>query len=249
MVGQIVRKGQPEGAAGIERRQETARVTSGLPRGLTIAVDGPSAAGKSVVSKALAVRLGLDYVDTGAMYRAVTLKVLRERVDLEDAATLPRLLARTEITVSETPSGPCVILDGRDVTQLIRAQRVTDQVAQIASLKVVRQWLVKEQRRLLRGKKIILSGRDIGTVVCPAADRKFYLDAALTERTQRRHLEQLQHGGRLSAAEVRTEIMERDRADRTRAVGPLRMASDAVYIDSTNRTVKEVVELMVQHLS
>jgi cytidylate kinase len=208
---------------------------------ITIAVDGPAGSGKSTVARAVARRLGLPHIDTGAMYRAVTLKALSTGVEPGDGEGLARLLETTELDIQDGS----VSLDGVDVTTAVRRPEVTAAVSEVAAQPQVREWLVERQRRLLGERGGVMEGRDIATVVLPGADFKFFLTAEPAERARRRALELQAQGRAASVDEVLAEIEDRDRTDSGREVSPLRIAPGATVIDSTGRTVDEVVDEIV----
>lgn len=213
-----------------------------MTRPLTIAVDGPAGSGKSTVARAVARRLGLPHVDTGAMYRAVALKALANGVGPDDAEGLGGLLAGTLVDLHDGR----VWLDGEDVSVAVRAPEVTAIVSQVSSQAGVRQWMLERQRSLVAERGGVMEGRDIATVVLPDADCKFYLTASAQERARRRAAE-LQAGGTATTpADVLGEIEARDRLDTGRALAPLRVAPGAVVIDSTGRSIDDVVEQIVR---
>jgi cytidylate kinase len=208
-----------------------------------IAIDGPAGSGKSTVARLVAKRLKLLYVDTGAMYRALTLKAIRERVGLEDGAALAKLARSTRIDLKEEGGDLRVFLDGEDVSRPIRDLELTKKVKFVARLPAVRAEMVKLQRKIANRSGAVLEGRDIGTVVFPGARRKFYLDAEFSERARRRFKELKEKGQEgVALAEVEDDVSARDKSDMTRAVGPLKKAHDAVSIDTTNLSIEEVVE-------
>lgn len=206
---------------------------------LIIAIDGPAGSGKSTVAKLLAERLHYLYVDTGAMYRALTYQALREGLDLEDEKALVELAGRSAITLKK---GPEMYLDSQKVTEKIRAPEVTKSVSYLAKLAGVRERMVNQQREIGRGGGVVLEGRDIGTVVFPEADYRFYLDASLEERVRRRFQELRAKGHRVYLEEVEEEMSTRDRKDKGRKIGPLKVAEGATIIDSTRMDVGEAVE-------
>jgi CMP/dCMP kinase len=212
-------------------------------RGLVIAIDGPSGAGKSTVGRALSERLGYTFLDTGAMYRAVALKALRENVPLEDAQALEALAARTQIDLVREGRG--VLLDGEDVTAAIRTREVSAASSRVSVHAGVRRHLVARQQELGRRGGVVLDGRDIGTAVFPDADVKFYLDADPRRRAMRRHQELREAGTEADLGQIEGEIRARDHADSTRGDSPLTRAPDALALDTTAFTPGEVLERML----
>ncbi|GAC1367361.1 MAG: (d)CMP kinase [Actinomycetota bacterium] len=213
-----------------------------MSRPLTIALDGPAGSGKSTVAKAVAARLGLPHVDTGAMYRAVALKALASGVDANEADGLDALLATTLVDLHDGR----VWLDGNDVSVAVRAPEVTAIVSQVAAQPGVRQWMLQRQRSLVAERGGVMEGRDIATVVLPGADCKFFLTASPQERARRRAAELQAGGTATTAADVLEEIEARDRQDSGRAVAPLRVAPGAPDLDSTGRSIDEVVDQIVR---
>ncbi len=217
---------------------------------LTITLDGPAGAGKSTAAKALAKRLGISYLDTGAMYRALTFKALRAGIDLADENALAALARRTRIDFKEMPDGTLnVTLDGVDVSRQIRTVQVTNNTFYAARAPKVRKILVARQRQIGVQRSLVGDGRDLGTVVFPKADYKFYLDAGFEERVQRRlrHLKAVHKT--VDKARLRADMKERDHKDLSRSVGPLKKARDAIVIDSSGLTVEGTVDKIMRHLS
>ncbi len=209
---------------------------------MIIAIDGPAGAGKSTVAKILAKELGFLYIDTGAMYRAVTLKVLDEKIDIKDAARIIEAASRANIDLINNPDGSLkVLLDGRDVSYRIREPLITKFVSDIARIKGVREVMLELQRRFAKLGDCVLDGRDIGTVVFPNADKKFYIDADFKERVRRRHKELNDLGQEVTTKDVESDLANRDNIDSTRDVAPLKKADDAIYIDTTKLSIEEVV--------
>jgi cytidylate kinase len=211
---------------------------------LVIAIDGPAASGKSTTARLVAERLGYLHVDTGGMYRAMTLKILRARIDLTDPAdtdAIDAMARRTGIRIESGGGNPLILLDGEDVSSLIRSPEVTRAVSQVSAIRSVRELMVREQRRLAEGGGVVLEGRDIGTVVLPGADVKIFLVADATERARRRRNELLEKGIDIALDELESEIRERDRKDSSRAISPLRKAEGAVEVDTSTLTVDEQV--------
>ena len=201
-----------------------------------VAIDGPSGTGKGTVTSALAKRLNLMYLDTGATYRCVALKLIKEKIELDDKENIEKILKNINIEFEKNK----VLLDGEDVSLEIRKNPVNDKVAKVAELPEVRHSLVSLQRKISEGKNVILEGRDIGTNVFPNADVKFYLDASQEERIRRRLKQNKEKGIETSEEEVRQNIKFRDESEKTREINPLRQAEDAIYVDTTNLTIKEV---------
>ncbi len=216
---------------------------------MIIAVDGPAGAGKSTVAKLLAQKMGLLYIDTGAMYRALTLKVLEKRIDINNIQAIIDLAHESTIDLINIPGGALkVMLDNRDVSKEIREPRIAKHVSDIAKIKGVRQVMVELQRRLGKIRDSVLDGRDIGTIVFPDADKKFYIDAKFPERANRRYKELTGLGQNITLQEVESDLSNRDRIDSTREVAPLRQAEDATYIDTTDMTIEEVVTTLLNHI-
>ena len=214
-------------------------------KGLTIAIDGPSGAGKSTVARSLAKRLGYVYIDTGAMYRTVALRVKERGISPEDEFGINQLASSLHITLITEGEKTLVFCNGEDITGAIRIPEISRLASTISKQKGVREVLVQMQREMGKGGGAILEGRDIGTVVFPEADVKFYLDAEGEERARRRYDEMVEKGVNVDFKETQEELIQRDHHDMHRTYSPLRKAVDAVFIDSTHRSVEEVVEEMV----
>lgn len=206
-----------------------------------IAIDGPSGAGKSSAAKKIAEALSWDYLDTGAMYRATALALLRAGVGLDDEAALFRVLG----TMRLEQLGTRIFLNDEDVSEAIRSHEITQFVTPVSADGRVRDVLVEQQRGIGRRGRFVVDGRDIGTVVFPDAALKIYLTATVEARAKRRFLEQQSKGNAMALAEVAADIQRRDHADSTRAVAPLRKAGDAVELDSSGLTLDEVVGKIV----
>ncbi|MGI6374577.1 MAG: (d)CMP kinase [Anaerolineae bacterium] len=222
-------------------------------RTVSIAIDGPAASGKSTIGALVAERLGYLYIDTGAMYRAVTWAALEQGVAIADEQAVTALAERLRIDiVSEGPDDGrqyTVLADGVDITWAIRQPAVNDNVSPVSAYRGVRAALVPQQRRIAERGGAVLVGRDIGTVVLPDAQVKIYLDAALPERARRRWAEATARGLQLSLDEVTAELANRDRIDSTRVDSPLSVAADARVIDSTNLSIEEVVAAVLAIVS
>jgi len=212
---------------------------------MIIAIDGPAGAGKSTVAKILAKRLGFLYIDTGAMYRALTFKALEKNVLINDEPGIIQLAGKIKIDLRNNPDGSLtVMLDGQDVSLDIRQARITQFVSDVAKIKEVRQILVKLQREFGEKGDCVLDGRDIGTVVFPQAQKKFFIDASAKERVQRRFKELKGLGQVVVESDVASDLANRDKIDSTRQASPLRQASDAIYIDTTDLSIEQVVAKM-----
>jgi len=212
---------------------------------LIIAIDGPVGSGKSTVARRVAEMLGYIYLDSGAMYRAVAWKALRDRVPLDEEEKLAELAGATRIDLLSDDGGFRVLVDGADVTDPIRSAAVAQAASKVAVNGGVRSILVAEQRRSAAGGGVVMEGRDIGTVVFPDADLKIFLDASVEVRAERRRLQHAQKGERLEFSEVLEQVRQRDRRDRERAVSPLVRARDAVLVDNTAMSAVETARLIV----
>ena len=212
---------------------------------IRIAVDGPSGAGKSTIAKAVAQRLSIDYIDTGAMYRAVGYKLLQEGVSLEDLEKVAEVLARTDIDFS------CgnIYLDGENINDKIRTEEISRQASACSALGIVREKLTEQQQEMGARKSVIMDGRDIGTVVFPDAEYKFYITASAEERAKRRYKELLEKGQKAVYEKVLADIKQRDYNDTTRKINPLRKAEDALTVDTTEMSREEVIDFSCSRLS
>jgi cytidylate kinase len=215
-------------------------------RKLVIAIDGPAASGKSTTARLAAEALGYLHIDTGAMYRAVTLAVLREGLDPADVGALGDLVARLRVEERQSASGRRVFLNDEDVTDMLRRPEITRTVSAVAALPVVRAAMVREQRRMGAGGGVVLEGRDIGTIVFPKADLKFFLVAGIEARARRRLRDLEAIGEHPDLEHLKREIEERDMLDSTRAASPLRQADGAIVLDTSSLTIPEQVEVVVQ---
>jgi cytidylate kinase len=213
---------------------------------MIVAIDGPAASGKSTVARALAQRLGLAYLDTGAMYRALAVEAVRRGLDLEDEGDLTALACEADIRFEHEGSSPLptrVVIDGRDVTSAIRTPEADLAVSPVSAVRGVRAAMVEQQRRITAGgRDTVLEGRDIGTVVFPNAELKVFLTASPQERARRRAIDMVDRGVDMSVDEVLTDLMRRDSYDSNREASPLTQAHDAVVLDTTGLSIEQVVD-------
>jgi cytidylate kinase len=217
-----------------------------MSSGVRVAIDGPMGAGKGTVARLVARRLGYRYVDTGAMYRAVAWKALREGVDLDDPEAVASVARRARVELEPEGDGLRVRCDGEDVTEAIRSVQVSAVVGRVAANPAVRKVLTDRQRELARGGGVVMEGRDIGTVVLPDAEVKVFLEAPLAERARRRYEELRERGESVSLEAVQELVRRDDELARGRATAPLRRAEDAVVVDTTGRSPEEVAEEIVR---
>lgn len=209
---------------------------------IAIAVDGPSGAGKSSISKMVAAKLQLVYIDTGAMYRAVALKALRTGVSCkEDSEALHRMMEDISITLAYREEGQVIFLDGEDVTAFIRTPEISTAASDISALPIVRKRMVDMQRELATKSSVIMDGRDIGTNVLPNADLKIYLTADVSVRAKRRYLELKDKHPEITLEEVQRDMAQRDHNDATREIAPLRMAEDAILVNTDDMDIPQTV--------
>lgn len=209
-----------------------------------VAIDGPSGAGKSTIAKAVAKQLGIDYIDTGAMYRSVGYKMMRSGIPASDEAAVKAMLADTDIDFRDGD----IFLDGRKVNDVIRTSEVAKMASECSVLPDVRAKLVDLQRQMGSRKSVIMDGRDIGTNVLKDAEYKFFLTASAEERAERRYKELAEKGEKISFDEVLRDIKQRDHNDMTRKLNPLRKAEDAVEIDTTGLSIEEVINKVVTQI-
>ena len=210
-----------------------------------IAIDGPSSAGKSTIAKKVAARLGTTYLDTGAMYRALTLSALRKGADLESEPAILSVLDESEIHLTQVEGHQTVFLNDEDVTETIRSTDVTKNVSVVSSHEKVRAEMVRRQQRFAEKGGIVMDGRDIGTVVLPNADLKIYLVASAEERALRRYHESVAKGMTVSLEQLTEDMKARDHYDMNREASPLRKADDAVELDTTHLSIDAVVETVL----
>lgn len=212
---------------------------------MIVAIDGPAATGKSTSAILVAQALGFTYLDTGAMYRCITLSILKYDIHLDDKLSLLSLLETTEIQFENSVSERLVLLNGKDVSKDIRKTEVTNYTSAVSSLLEVRNFLVKSQRKIATSHDCVVEGRDIGTIVFPNAEVKFFLVADYQIRAKRRQLELLKLGEEKSLSTLIEEIQKRDNLDSNRKISPLRKAEDAIEVDTTNMTINSQVDFMV----
>ncbi|MGN0165116.1 MAG: (d)CMP kinase [Lachnospiraceae bacterium] len=211
-----------------------------------IAIDGPAGAGKSTIARKIAQKLGWVYFDTGAMYRAMALFFLRNGIGSENETAINESLDSIDISILYTEEGQQVILNGENVNAFIRTGEVSSMTSSISIYPKVREKLVNLQRQLAKTRNVVMDGRDIGTCVLPDATAKIYLTASAEERARRRFAEYREKGVDADIKEIEKEIIERDERDMNRAVSPLKKAEDAVYVDSSDMTIEEVVSTIIE---
>ena len=212
---------------------------------MVIAIDGPAGSGKSTTAKNVAEKLGFIHINTGAMYRGIALKCIQEDVNIEDTSQLNYLLTHTKLEFA-SEGELTLFMDGVDISAEITSVQVTDFVSQVSAISEVREKLVQYQRKMAEGLNVVLEGRDIGTVVFPNADHKFFLVADIHERAKRRKKEMEAKGEVVSLEELTAEMLERDRKDSTRKHSPLKKTEDAVEIDTTGISIEEQVNRIVE---
>lgn len=212
---------------------------------IRIAVDGPSGAGKSTIAKAIAKKLCIDYIDTGAMYRAVGYKMLQEGISMDDLPAIAEMLKNTEIDFS----GGNIYLDGENINDKIRTEEISRQASDCSALGIVRAKLTEQQQKMGEKKSVIMDGRDIGTVVFPDAEFKFYITATAEERASRRYKELIAKGEDVTYEKVLLDIKQRDHNDSTREINPLKKADDALELDTTEMGIEEVIDFISKEMN
>ncbi len=221
-----------------------------MKKGLIIAIDGPSAAGKSSVGKLLAKRYNYTYIDTGAMYRALAWKAIQLGINEDDETSLTDLLSRSTISLNNVADkndlNLQILWNGEDITSLIRTPQIGMAASKISALPGVRLAMVELQRRIGQQGAVVMDGRDIGSFVFPKADKKFFLNASLEERTRRRFQELQEKGMEVSYQEILADLETRDRNDQTRQIAPLVKSEDAISIDSTDKSIEDVLDIMMR---
>ncbi|MST63032.1 (d)CMP kinase [Peptostreptococcus anaerobius] len=221
----------------LERRTDL----SNIDNNIVIAIDGPAGAGKSTVAKQVSRILNINYIDTGAMYRAITFKCIKNGLDLEDEKSVVDLCKNTDLKFENNS----IFIDGQCVDDDIRTLQVSSKVSYVARIPGVRFYLVELQREMGKGDNVVLDGRDVGTQIFPNTKYKYYLNAAVETRAKRRYDELILKGVKASFEAIVEDVRNRDKIDSTRVVSPLIKASDAIEIDSTNMTIEEVVDFIV----
>ena len=211
---------------------------------ITIAIDGPGGAGKSTIAKLVAKRLGIDYIDTGAMYRAIAYKTVNENIDTNDDKSIRTMLDDTEIDFI----GGSIYLDGQCVDKQIRTPEISQMASKVSALGPVREKLVELQRKMGHEKSVIMDGRDIGTNVLTDAAYKFFMTASAEERAQRRYKELIEKGESVTFEQVLSDINQRDKNDMERELNPLRKAEDATEIDTTGLSIEEVADVILKNI-
>lgn len=213
-----------------------------MKKTIQIAIDGPAGAGKSTIAKIVAEKLGFTYIDTGAMYRAITYKALQQGVSLADEAALSELLRQSTITLKPSERGQLVFLDGQDVSEVIRTNDVTASVSEVAAHADIREQMVAAQQQLAEAGGVVMDGRDIATHVLPQAELKVFMSATVEERARRRFVDNEKRGIPATIESLIEDIARRDKLDSEREVSPLVQADDAIYLDTTSLTIDEAAE-------
>lgn len=217
-----------------------------MKNNIQIAIDGPAAAGKSTIAKLAAEELGYTYIDTGAMYRAITYKAIERDIDLESEEALTQLLLETKIDLKPSVNGQLVFLDGEDVSDAIRSNVVTSSVSAVAAHATLREEMVKRQLKMAESGGVVMDGRDIGTHVLVDAELKVFMSASVDERAKRRQLDNERRGIESTVDQLKKEIAERDKMDSEREASPLVQAQDAIYLDTTELSIQEAAQQIIQ---
>ncbi len=217
-----------------------------MTKRIQIAIDGPAGAGKSTIAKLVAENLSFTYIDTGAMYRAVTHKALEQNIDLDDAVALENMLRNTNITLQPSSNGQLVFVDHINVSDAIRSNEVTANVSKVAAYPNIREILVAMQQQLASNGGVVMDGRDIATHVLKEAELKIFMSASVEERARRRYLDNEQRGIQSSVEQLMEEIALRDKLDSEREASPLVQAEDALFLDTTKMTIDESAAAILQ---
>ncbi|HHT7128683.1 TPA: (d)CMP kinase [Bacillus cereus] len=220
-----------------------------MDKRISIAIDGPAAAGKSTVAKVVAKELSYVYIDTGAMYRMLTYAALEQKVDIENEEQLMEVVKNVNIEFQQGENTQLVFLNGQDVSEVIRTPDVTNRVSIVAKHRLVREEMVRRQQELAKKGGVVMDGRDIGTHVLPDAEVKIFMLASVEERAERRHLENLNKGFDSNLEQLKEEIAQRDKLDSEREVSPLKKADDALELDTTSLSIEEVVQKIMSIVS
>ncbi|HDR7544238.1 cytidylate kinase [Bacillus cereus] len=220
-----------------------------MDKRISIAIDGPAAAGKSTVAKVVAKELSYVYIDTGAMYRTLTYAALEQKVDIENEEQLMEVVKNVNIEFQQGENTQLVFLNGQDVSEVIRTPDVTNRVSIVAKHRLVREEMVRRQQELAKKGGVVMDGRDIGTHVLPDAEVKIFMLASVEERAERRHLENLNKGFASNLEQLKEEIAQRDKLDSEREVSPLKKADDALELDTTSLSIEEVVQKIMSIVS
>ncbi|ENB9400700.1 TPA: (d)CMP kinase [Bacillus cereus] len=220
-----------------------------MDKRISIAIDGPAAAGKSTVAKVVAKKLSYVYIDTGAMYRAITYAALEQKVDIENEEQLMEVVKNVKIEFQQGENTQLVFLNGQDVSEVIRTPEVTNRVSIVAKHRLVREEMVRRQQELAEKGGVVMDGRDIGTHVLPDAEVKIFMLASVEERAERRHLENMNKGFDSNLEQLKEEIAQRDKLDSEREVSPLKKADDALELDTTSLSIEEVVQKIMSIVS
>ncbi|MDG0947896.1 (d)CMP kinase [Bacillus paranthracis] len=220
-----------------------------MDKRISIAIDGPAAAGKSTVAKVVAKKLSYVYIDTGAMYRTITYAALEQKVDIENEEQLMEVVKNVQIEFQQGENTQLVFLNGQDVSEVIRTPEVTNRVSIVAKHRLVREEMVRRQQELAEKGGVVMDGRDIGTHVLPDAEVKIFMLASVEERAERRHLENMNKGFDSNLEQLKEEIAQRDKLDSEREVSPLKKADDALELDTTSLSIEEVVQKIMSIVS
>lgn len=220
-----------------------------MDKRISIAIDGPAAAGKSTVAKVVAKKLSYVYIDTGAMYRTLTYAALEQKVDIENEEQLMEVVKNVNIEFQQGENTQLVFLNGQDVSEVIRTPDVTNRVSIVAKHRLVREEMVRRQQELAEKGGVVMDGRDIGTHVLPDAEVKIFMLASVEERAERRHLENMNKGFDSNLEQLKEEIAQRDKLDSEREVSPLKKADDALELDTTSLSIEEVVQKIMSIVS
>lgn len=215
---------------------------------MQIAIDGPAGAGKSTIAKALAKELNIIYLDTGAMYRGLGYFMIQNNIDPNDMINVEKFLPKFKLDITFDNNEQQIIVNGKNVTSKIREHNISKAASDVSKHKAVRLALVKMQQDFAKSNNVVLDGRDIGTYVLPNAEYKFYVDAKPEVRAQRRHLQLLEKGQNIPVKDILADIIIRDKNDSTREFAPLKQAEDAIYIDTSNISEKEVIDLVKSYI-